>query len=147
MTKDLEERLIKKVVLDTEPGEERLAAFAKIAAEHGDDVEEKISFHLCFVLTRNRLAGELVALRHDRDALKERSNEIADYYGQLMRRSVEHAFRIIRPPICEICGGEEDREHDPLELYQASSDGCVSMHVSCREKFHAECDAKKPKVR
>jgi hypothetical protein len=137
-------------VLDANPGEQRLKAFAKFehrSNDRYDDIEREVTLELCFVLTRNQLGREIIELRADANAVEKRYDEIRDFYGPRMLFSVAKMVGRCRPPICCVCFSEEDRgPDDPFVPYSADSWGGDWMHKSCMDKFHSwdDDDQKSP---
>jgi hypothetical protein len=133
-------------VLKAEPGEERLKAFAKIAAEdrnrdRSEKMESEVSLELCFLLTSDRMAREIIELRADREAVRKRYAEIENFYGPRMLCAVQKMVGWCSPPLCCVCNSEEDRgPDDPFESYSVDSWGPDWMHKSCMEKFLSWAD-------
>ena len=133
-------------VLKAEPGEERLKAFAKIEAEdrnrdRSEDMEREVSHELCFLLTRNEIAWEIIEFRADGGAVSKRYAEIENFYGPRMLCSVQKMVGWCRPPLCCVCNSEEDRgPDDPFIACSVDSWGPDWMHKSCMEKFHSWAD-------
>jgi hypothetical protein len=136
------ERLFEEV-LNAEPGEKRLQAFAKF--EHRDrsspDMEHEVSLKLCYLLTRNRMANEIIEMRADQEAVKKRYDEIGEFYGPRMFFAVAKMVGWCSPPRCCVCGSEEDRgPDDPFKAYSSDSWGPDWMHRSCEQKFTSWAD-------
>jgi hypothetical protein len=132
-----------KEVLDANPGEQRLKAFAEFEHRSNDryDIEQEVTLLLCFLLTRNRLGGEIIELRADADAVKKRYDEIGDLYGPRMLVSVAKMVGWCSPPHCCVCHSEEEHgPDDPFVPYSADSLGPDWMHKSCMDKFHLWAD-------
>jgi hypothetical protein len=133
-----------KEVLDAEPGEQRLKAFAKFEHRSNgrhDDIESEVTLELCFALTRNRMGREIIEMRADPEAVRKRYDEIKNFYGPRMLWSVMKIVGWSSPPLCCICHSEEDRgPDDPFESYSVDSRGPDWMHKSCMEKFHSWSD-------
>ena len=141
------ERLYEEV-LAAEPGEDRLRAFAKF--EHRDnspDMEHEVSLELCYLLTQNRMANEIIEMRADHEAMEKRYAEIEKYYGPRMLFAVAKTVGWCSPPRCCVCRSEEDRgPDDPFKTYSSDSWGPDWMHHSCEQKFTswAEDEQKQP---
>jgi hypothetical protein len=139
-----------KEVFDTEPGEQRLKAFAKfehLSNDRYNDIEWEVTLKLCFMLTRNQMGREIIEMRADEEAVRIRYEEIRDFYGPRMLVSVQRMVGWSSPPLCCICHSEEDRgADDPFESYSADSWGPDWMHKTCKEKFEswAGDEAKSP---
>lgn len=52
------------------------------------NIEGEVTEQLCFVLRRNRMGREIIAMRADEEAMEKRYDEIRDFYGPVMFWSV-----------------------------------------------------------